>query len=322
MDLNGSNILVTGGAGFIGSHIVDACLQKGADTVVALDCFVNGKWANIKHLRSNSRFHMESGDVRDIDTVRPLVDRADIIFHEAASKLVVSRTRPRIDMETNIVGTFNLLECIKKTAKLLIHASTGSVLGNTDDIAMREDHPKNPTTLYGISKSSAEQYVRFYCREFDIKACIIRYFHVFGPRQEYDGEAGVVSIFLGRVLKKIPPVIFGTGEQIRCFTYVHDDVAANFLLLQHLVKGRCRGEVFNCASHTRMSVLELAENIIGKFGPSGMKPGFGPPRPGENLRPIPDTRKIEAIGFKESITFDEGLNLTKRWVESDLFEKV
>lgn len=318
MDLKGRHVLVTGGAGFIGSHIVDACLERGAAGVVSLDNYVNGSARNLQHLRSEPRFRAESGDVRDIDTLRPLVKAADIIFHEAASKLVVSRTRPRIDMETNIIGTFNILECLKGTAKLMVHASTGSVLGNTDDEAMREDHPQNPTTLYGISKGTAERYVRFYAAEFGVRACIVRYFHVFGPRQEYGGEAGVVSIFLGRVLKGRSPVIFGTGEQVRCFTYVRDDVAANFLLLDGLAEGRFCGEVFNCASRTRISVLELAEMIIRKYGSEDMAPEFAPARPGENLRPIPDTARIESIGFRESVTFEEGLALTKEWVRNDL----
>jgi len=318
MDLSGLNVLVTGGAGFIGSHIVDACLEKGAAEVVALDSFVNGREKNIFHLRNEPRFRCESGDVRDIVTVKPLVDRADIIFNEAASKLVVSRTRPRIDMETNIMGTFNVLSCMKNTDKLMVHASTGSVLGNTEDVAMREDHPQNPTTLYGISKSSAEKYIRFFVNEFDVQASIVRYFHVFGPRQEYGGEAGVVSIFLGRVLKGKNPVIFGTGEQVRCFTYVNDDVAANFMLLEGLMNGKYQGEVFNCASRSRVTVLGLANSIIEKYGNSTQKPEFAPPRPGENLRPIPDTSKIEAIGFKESLSFQEGLELTKQWVEKDL----
>ncbi|MCD4654038.1 NAD-dependent epimerase/dehydratase family protein [bacterium] len=321
MDLSGLKILVTGGAGFIGSHIVDACLENGAAEVVVLDSFVNGREKNIFHLRNEPRFRCESGDVRDIVTVKPLVDRADVIFNEAASKLVVSRTRPRIDMETNIMGTFNVLESMKNTDKVLVHASTGSVLGNTDDEAMREDHPQNPTTLYGISKSSAERYIRFYAAEFGTRACIIRYFHVFGPRQEYGGEAGVVSIFLGRVLNGQNPIIFGTGEQIRCFTYVRDNVAANFMLLKGLMNGQYQGEIFNCASRSRVTVLGLANTVIERYGRSdlpGLKPEFAPPRAGENLRPIPDTSKIEAIGFKESLLFQEGLEMTKQWVEKDL----
>jgi len=321
MDLSGLNVVVTGGAGFIGSHIVDECLARGATEVVALDNFVNGQERNIHHLLKEPRFRCESGDVRDMDTVKGLVDRADVVFHEAASKLVVSRTRPRIDLETNVLGTFNILECIKNTDKVMVHASTGSVLGNTDGEGMREDHPQNPTTLYGISKGSGERYIRFYAEEFGVRASIVRYFHVFGPRQEYGGEAGVVSIFLGRVLSGKAPIIFGSGEQVRCFTYVKDDVAANFLLLKGLMEGKYQGEVFNCASHSRVTVLDLANTIIEKYSDTEMKPEFAAARPGENLRPIPVTEKIESIGFKESMTFSQGLELTKQWVQEDLLSR-
>lgn len=318
MQLDGRTVLVTGGSGFIGSHIVDECLARNAARVIVLDNFVNGREKNIAHLLDHERVDVESGDVRDPDTVRPLVHQSDVIFHEAASKLVVSRTRPRIDLETNIVGTFNILEAARGRDVLMVHASTGSVLGSVESGEMREDHPRNPSTLYGISKGSGERYCEFYAREFGLKVAILRYFHVFGPRQDYSGEAGVVSIFLGRVLRGLPPIIFGTGEQIRCFTYVLDDVRANFLLLERLAKGEIGGEIFNVASHSRVSVLELASTIIERYGAKPLTPEFADPRPGENLRPIPDTTKIEALGFKESLSFEEGLEKTKRWVEREL----
>ncbi len=317
MQLTGKTVLVTGGAGFIGSHIVDECLKRDAKKVIVLDNFVIGHNTNITHLENNTRVKIEAGDVRDFDSVSPLVRSADIVFHEAASKLVVSRTRPRIDLETNVIGTFNVLEAARGNNTLIVHASTGSVLGSGDD-AMKEQHPHNPSTLYGISKSTAERYCQFYAREFGVRVGILRYFHVFGPRQDFDGEAGVVSIFLGRVLRKEPPIIFGTGEQIRCLTFVKDDVQANFLLLNELAKGNYLGEVFNVASKTRIEVGELAKMIISKYGPVNMKPQYGPSRPGENLRPIPDTAKIESLGFRESVTFEQGLEHTKQWVEQKL----
>ncbi len=317
MSVENKKILVTGGAGFIGSHIADEALRRGASRVVILDNFVNGKQQNIAHLAGDSRITIESGDVRDFDTVRPLVQQADIVFHEAASKLVVSRTRPRIDLETNIVGTFNVLEAAKDGGQLVVHASTGSVLGSSEG-EMHEDHPQNPTTLYGISKGCGERYCRFYAAEFGVRVAMLRYFHVFGPRQDYSGEAGVVSIFLGRVLRGLPPVVFGTGEQIRCFTWVLDDVAANFLLLDRIEGDECLGQVHNVASRTRISVLDLANTIIERFGPKGLEVEFGPPRPGENLRPVPNTERIERLGFKESVSFSEGLEATCEWVKKDL----
>jgi UDP-glucose 4-epimerase len=314
--LSGKTVFVTGGAGFIGSHLVDASLAHGAARVIVLDNFTGGRLENLEHLRGDDRVSVTTGDVREMDTVAPLVAAADVIFHEAASKMIVSESHPRVDLETNIVGTFNLLQCLRGTEKVLLHASTGSVLGNSVEGEMQEDHPRNPSTLYGISKGCAEGYVQFYAREFGVNAGIVRYFHVCGPRQPHDGEAGVVSIFLGRVLRGLPPVINGTGEQIRCFTYVMDDVNANFLLLGQLMQNRCRGEIYNVASRTRVSVLELAKTVIERYGTGAIAPVFGPPRAGENLRPIPDTKKIESLGFRESVTFDEALELTKLWLDS------
>jgi len=217
-------------------------------------------------------------------------------------------------MATNIAGTLNVLEAAKGSAVRIVHASTGSVLGSCDR-PMREDHPGRPTTLYGISKAAAEDYCLFYAREFGVRVTVLRYFHVFGPRQAFDGEAGVVSIFLGRVLQGKPPVIFGTGEQIRCFTYVADDVRANELVLE---TDATIGQAYNAASRNRISVNELAHTICERYGPPGMAPEYGPPRPGENLRPIPDTTKIEALGFHEATSFDEGLERTRQWVQDTL----
>ncbi len=312
--LDGRRVLVTGGAGFIGSHLVDWALSQGAARVAALDNLIAGRLEFLAHLKDEPRFEFVEGDVRDEALVESLVRGSDVVLHEAASKLVVSRESPRVDMQTNIGGTLNVLEAAKGSDVRIIHASTGSVLGSCDR-PMREDFPGKPTTLYGISKSAAENYCLFYHREFGVRVTILRYFHVFGPRQAFDGEAGVVSIFLGRVLQGKPPVIYGSGEQIRCFTYVHDDVRANELLLS---RDDTIGEVYNVASRNRISVKQLADMIIERYGPEGMRPEYGPPRPGENLRPIPDTAKIEALGFREATSFEDGLEQTKQWVAEEL----
>ena len=314
MEVKGKSVLITGGAGFIGSHLADEALLRGAKRVVLLDNLVNGRMSNIEHLMKRSEIEFIKGDVCDFDLVKKLVANADIILHEAASKLVFSRDRPRLDMETNIIGTFNILEAAKGTDKRIVHASTGSVLGSSISGEMREDHPHNPTTPYGISKGSAERYCQFYYREFGVRVTILRYFHVFGPRQPHDGEAGVVSIFIGKVLQGQPPLIFGNGEQVRCFTYVLDDVAANFLMLAH---DETIGHIYNCASRTRMPIKKLAEMACAKYGPA-IQLVYGGSRPGEMLRPIPDTSKIEALGFRESVTFEQGLEKTHEWVKGVL----
>ena len=308
-------IVVTGGAGFIGSNLVERLVGMLSRKVTVLDNFIAGKPENIEHLRGLKNFRLLEGDVRDRKLVKSLVAESDYVFHLAASKLVVSMEEPRVDLETNIIGTFNVLEAARAHPGVrVIHASTGSTLGSSSKPMREDQHPK-PTTLYGISKLSAEHYCLFYAREFGVKASIIRYFHVFGPRQDYSGKAGVVNIFLSRVLQGRRPVINGMGRQIRCLTYVEDDVDATLLLARR--RGTI-GRIYNVASPTRISVRRLADLIITRYGPKGMKPDYAPPRPGENMRPVPDTRKIERLGFKARFTFDQGLELTKQWIEKDL----
>ncbi|RMH58230.1 MAG: NAD-dependent epimerase/dehydratase family protein [Candidatus Hydrogenedentota bacterium] len=311
----GKAVLVTGAAGFIGSHVCELALEGGARRVLGLDNFVSGLPRNLDPFRNDPRFDFTEGDVRDFNTIAPLVREADLVIHEAASKLVASRDNPRVDLETNILGTFNVLEAAREKAVPVVHVSTGSVLGNAPEGSMREDHPKRPSTLYGISKSAGEEYALFYAREFGVPARVIRYFHVFGPRQDYSGDAGVVSIFLARAMRGQTLFIHGSGEQIRCFTFVRDTVAATFLLA---AREDTLGEVYNVASRNRVSVKELAGIVLERYGAAGASIEHDAPRPGENLRPIPLTEKIESLGWKAMVSFDEGLEATAEWVRATL----
>lgn len=306
-------ILITGAAGFIGSHLVDKCLEKGAEKVIGVDNFSGGIMKNLKHLKNEERFKLIRGDVRNFDLIKPLVQKSDYVFHEAVSKLINSFKNPRIDLETNIIGTFNILESAKESDVRIVHASTGSVFGSSKKL-MDENHPKNPTTLYGISKLAGEKYCLHYAREFGTKVSVIRYFHVYGPRQDYLSEAGVVSIFLYRVLKNKPLIVYG-GDQIRCFTYVVDDIDATLLLAK---KNKTIGEDYNVASKVRISIKDLAELIIRKYGTGEIRPIFKEMRRGENLRPTPNTKKIERLGFKTKVSFDEGLEKTRQWIIEDM----
>ena len=308
-------VLVTGGAGFIGSHLVERCLKLNAKEVISFDNLVGTTNDNLKHLRGDQRLIEVVGDISDYDQIKLYVKEAEVIFNEAASKLVVSLNNPVIDVQTNVVGNFNILEIMRKckSSARIIHASTGSVFGSSDK-PFEEDDPMNPSTVYGISKLAAEKYFLLYAKEYGIKASVLRYYHVFGPRQDYSGEAGVINIFLSRILQGKAPQVCGTGEQIRCFTYVQDVVDANLLLYQNQ---ETIGQSYNIASRTRISIIDLAKLLINKYGPAGMEPELVAPRQGENLRPIPDTSRIERLGFKESISFDEGLDQTKRWIKED-----
>lgn len=318
-DLRGARVLVTGAAGFIGSHLIDALLARGAAGIVGLDNLVAGRMENLTHLAQEKRFRFVWGDVQDAGLVEREVGEADVVFHLAASKLVVSRDNPRVDLGTNIVGSFNVFEAAKialsKGRKVrVVHASTGSTLGSSEK-PMREDHEKRPTTLYGISKGSAEEYGLFFQREFGVPVSIVRYFHVYGPRQDYDGAAGVINIFLGRILTGQAPLIHGSGEQIRCFTFVGDDVAATM----HLATDpRAEGEIFHVASTVRISIKDLAELLIKRYAKSSLAPIYDEARPGEAMRPVPDTSKITALGFHVQTPFEEGLDKTCEWVRQDL----
>jgi UDP-glucose 4-epimerase len=314
-------ILVTGGAGFIGSHLVDKALELGAEKVISYDNLVgcNDSTKNHGHLRdarSEGRFEFVKGDMIDSERLNPILDKVDVIFNEAASKLVVSLKNPYIDLQTNTIANFNMLEHLRKSKNnpRIIHASTGSVFGSSEK-PFKEEDAKNPSTTYGISKLAGENYHLFYTKEYGLRSTVLRYFHVYGPRQDYSGEAGVVSIFLSKVLKGEAPTVFGSGEQIRCFTYVDDDVNANIVLYKN---NSSIGQSYNVASKERISVLELANKIIQKYDKTKkLKPIMGPLRMGENLRPVPDTSKIEGMGWKANFSFNDGLDLTKKWIEKD-----
>tara|TARA_Y100000310_G_C20675175_1_gene812629 strand:- start:1240 stop:2208 length:969 start_codon:yes stop_codon:yes gene_type:complete len=316
MIFNNKVVLVTGGAGFIGSHLVDRALKEGAEKVISFDNLIGGKLTNHDHLKSEKRFEFVNGDIKDYDSIKPYVEQSDVIFSEAASKLVVSLKNPMIDVQTNVVGNFNILEILRKSKNnpRIIHASTGSVFGSSDK-PFEEDDSKNPSTIYGISKLAAENYYDFYHKNYGINSSVLRYFHVYGPRQDYSGEAGVISIFLSRVLAGKNPLVCKPGSQIRCFTYVQDDVDANLLLYKNKSS---IGQTYNVASKARISIIDLAQMICDKYGNGNVKPEIIAPRMGENLKPIPNTSKIERLGFKESVNFEEGLDITKKWVEKDM----
>jgi UDP-glucose 4-epimerase len=308
------SVLVTGAAGFIGSHLVDELLKAGARRVVGLDNLVAGSRDNLVSASESTAFEFIRGDVRDSGLVGQLVPDADIVFHLAASKLVTSRTNPLIDVETNIIGSFNIFAAARGRGVRVVYASTGSTLGS-DDLPMAEDHRKCPTTLYGISKGAAEEYALFYAREFGLKVSVVRYFHVYGPRQDYFGAAGVINIFLARALRGQNLMVHGSGEQIRCFTHVKDDVAATLFLGAH---PESVGQIYHVASPARVSVLELARTIRSKYAKPGVEIVHDDARLGENLRPVPETGKIEALGFSTHTAFDDGLEETRHWVEADL----
>lgn len=316
MNLKNKTILVTGGAGFIGSHLCETLLDKEVDKVYILDNLCQSHLGNILDIMKSPKIEFVRGDVRNKVLVEDLVLKSDVIFHLAASDIGHSEISPRIDMETNVAGTLNILEAARKKPSVrIVHASSGSVIGSSDKPA-DEDAILKPTTLYGISKMTGEKYAAFYAEEYDIKVSVIRYFHVFGPRQNYRGKAGVINIFLSRILKGLPPVIWGNGEQLKCFTYVQDSVDATIFLAEN---EKAIGEIYNVASEERMTINKLALILIGMYAEDKkMKPLYAQAKVGENMKPNPDTSKIERLGFRFNYNFVTGIDKTTKWVEENL----
>ncbi len=257
--LQGRRVVVTGGAGFIGSHLCDALVGVGAE-VVCVDNLVgtSGSTRNIDHLQGHPLFSFVREDIvswaRHAD-----LRRVDTVFHQAASKNVVCMTDPERDLVVNALGTLVLLRRAQESGvRKFIHASTGSVYGPP---ARRQDetHPRNPVSFYGVSKTAAESYCQVVSALSGFDITVLRYFHVIGPRQDDSDYGGVVAIFVRRCLEGRPLVVYGTGEQTRSFTSVHDIVRANLWAAE---PGADSQGVFNCASGVRVTIKELAEFVI------------------------------------------------------------
>jgi nucleoside-diphosphate-sugar epimerase len=277
---SGKKVVVTGGAGFIGSHICEALVEYGAE-VHCLDNFSAGKFSNIRHLSTQKNFHVVAKDVCDRDAdMELLFEDVHTVFNNAASKKNICLLNPAKDLQVNAGGTLNLLELVKKhgVAKF-VHASTGSVYGEAKILPTTESHPLAPVSYYGVSKLGGERYVDVFHKLYGLNTTILRYFHVYGPRQESNEFGGVVSIFLKRIVEGKNPVVFGSGDQVRSFTWVKDLVEVN---VQAGMNPVSTGKVYNAASGIRISINELAVNMIKFMGVEGkLSVEYGPPLVGD-----------------------------------------
>lgn len=310
--------LVTGGAGFIGSHIVEELVQMGVETI-SIDNYFAGKHENLAHLKPYSNFHEVECDVTDLQTLETYFPDIDVVFHQAASKKTICLTNPRRDLEINAEGTFNLLElAVKYNVKKFVHASTGSVYGEARYFPQDENHPLMPTSYYGVSKLAGEKYVSAFRHLYDLDTTVLRYFHVYGPRQESSDVGGVVSIFTRRMIEGKPITIFGDGTQQRSFTYVKDVVKAN--LLSAALPGT-KGEIFNCASGIRVTIKELADLVAESLNVKNQEILYGDWTPGDiKVFDIDNSKIREKLGLSFITDFHEGLKLTVHWAKA-YFEK-
>ena len=307
--------LVTGGAGFIGSHLVEELLRQGLE-VVSIDNYFAGKKENLAQFHDYDCFHEINCDVTDYENLKKHFDGVDLVFHEAASKKTICLSDPRKDLLINGGGTFNILELARDFGvKKVVHASTGSVYGEAEYFPQDEKHPLNPASYYGVSKLAGEKYVRAFCDLYDMDCTMLRYFHVYGPRQENSDVGGVVSIFGRRVLNGDPPVIHGDGTQQRSFTYVKDLVDINMLVA---MSDETRGEVYNCASGINVTIRELAEKVKAYFGRADLPTLYDDWTVGDIKVFDVSSEKIKKLGHRFQWTFDDGLKETLHWLEGYL----
>ncbi len=306
-------VLITGGAGFIGSHLVDRYIKEGWDVTV-IDDLSTGKKEN---LNPQANFYQISiVDDKLIQVFKK--DKFDLINHHAAQINVrLSTEKPEVDAKINILGTLNLLDkCIKARVKNFIFASSGgAIYGEAQSPPVDECYPKNPLSPYGIAKQTVELYLYFYKKVFGLNYISLRYANVYGPRQDPLGEAGVVAIFSNKMLEKNVPTIFGDGEQTRDYVFVDDVVEANILATCNMERLNCKDVLFsdelayNIGTGREESVNALYQKLVSitKFQ---KHPRYDNPRKGEVRRICLDPAKAEKeLGWESKVSFEEGLKI-------------
>lgn len=309
--IKGDKFLVTGGAGFIGSHIIEELLNQNKE-VVCIDNFVSGKEENIAEFTKNRNFKLVTADITNLQDIQSHFNGVDVVFHNAASKCTVCRDNPLLDLDVNARGAWNIFEAARTAnVEKVIHASTGSVYGEAVQ-AQDELHPYKPVSFYGVSKLAGERYLEAFHNYYGLRYSIIRYFHVFGPRQDSTDRGGVIPIFIRKALNNEPLTIFGNGKQVRHFTYVKDDVDANFMLANTT---KTDGEAYNVANDTKITILELAEKIIA-LTKSKSRIIHKPFRKGDIRWFDVKSEKIKRFGLDYTF-FEAALNSTIEWYKEN-----
>lgn len=301
-------IIVTGGAGFIGSQVADALIAKKHDVIV-IDNLSTGFKHNV-----HSEAKLIVADITDFNGMEKIFkeEKPEIVYHFAAQIDVrKSVSDPLFDASTNIMGTLNLIKLSNdfKIKKFIFSSTGGAIYGDTDERPTKETHPEWPLSPYGVAKLSADKFLNYYNMIFGLKYVSLRYGNVYGPRQNPYGEAGVVAIFLNKMLKNEQPVINGDGEQTRDYVYVEDVVAANLLALEKMDKVG----IYNVGTSVEISVNVLFNEINRNFN-NNFKEVHGPAKLGEQETSCLSFEKIKnELGFIPNTSFKEGIKKTYMW---------
>jgi UDP-glucose 4-epimerase len=318
-DLKGKRVLVTGGAGFIGSHIIDLLCDEGCKEIVAVDNMVRGRPENLESATRRGPVRLVEGDIRDGALMSRLVDSSDIVFHQAALRITHCAAEPRLAMEVMVQSTFNLLElCVKHNVEKVVAASSASVYGLADEFPTTEhQNSYNNRTLYGAAKAFNEGLLRTFNDVHGLDYVAFRYFNVYGERMDLFGKYTEVLIrWMERIASGQAPVIFGDGQQTMDFVHVRDVARANILG----AKSDATDEVFNIASGTETSLSELAAALASAMDRGELTPEHAGER---SVNPVPrrlaSTRKAEQLlGFRADIQLDDGLRKLVDWWRAEV----
>lgn len=306
-------MLVTGGAGFIGSHIVDALLSKGY-AVGALDNLSTGDALNIKQHQGESRFTFHNSDISDFGAMENVMKGYDAVIHEAALVSVARSVEDPLTVNAvNVGGTLNLLQAATNAGvERFVYASSSSVYGESETVPKSEEMRTLPASPYGAAKLAAENYCVAFAKVYGLHTISLRYFNVYGPRQKSGRYSGVIPVFIRRAFERQSPQIYGDGEQTRDFIHVEDVVQANLLALE---KDTPKGEVLNIAAGIPVSVNKLASLILDITGSQNQRPEHLEPRAGDIRHSYADIGKArEVLGYTPKRALSDGLKTVVDWM--------
>jgi len=315
-------ILITGGAGFIGSHLAQKYIDE-VKTVKVLDDFSSGSVNNIRGLLNYRNMKLLRGDIRDKELVNRAIEGVDIVIHLAAQvhvdKSIIS---PSSTFEVNTLGTLNVLDAaLENDAELVVYASSSEIYGSALYLPIDENHQLNPASPYAASKAAADRLCFSYYSTYKLPVVNVRCFNTYGPRQARIGYTAVIPKFIRRLLRGLPPIIYGDGKQTRDYTYIDDIKRAYDLVFDSYEK--LLGKAVNFGTGREVSILELANMVISLNGLEGkLKPIHVAPRPGEVRRLCADIQFArKALDFEPKYSMSEGLEQTIKWYKEGLYEE-
>ncbi len=323
MSLKNKVVMVTGGAGFIGSHLVDRIMKDRPEKLVIVDNFFLGKQRNIEYAMNASKsvklYYQDAGHYEKMKNIMKL-EEIDVVFNLAVVPLLTSHELPKITCEDNINITLAMLELVKNDYfKTLIHCSSSEVYGTAETVPMTEDHPLHPTTPYAASKAACDLIAQTYVNTFGIDMSIVRPFNNYGPRQNEGSYAGVIPITIKRIMEGKKPIVHGKGVQTRDYIYVGDTAEAMVQIYEHK---NTRGKVLNIATGKEITILAMIKAIAKEMNYKG-EFEFQRIRKADVMRHRGDIAVAKKlIDFKPRTSFDAGIKNTVKWYESVMREPV